>query len=132
MTRDETRILFDRVLDPTRSSLDRLLVAAGLHEFLDQLMPALAKEAREKEGHTWADVGEALHITRQAAYQRLGKQPMTYFDGRGGYQVVDPESSAYLESLRMARDQLRESGDRPDDLRLVERYLETHDQTPDA
>lgn len=120
---DETRLLFDRLLDPDRSALERLLTAAGLHEYLAQIMPSLAKEAREQEGHTWADVGEVLHITRQAAYQRLGKEPMTYFDGRGGYQVVDPSSSAYFESLRAARDHLRESGDRPDDLRMLEQYL---------
>jgi hypothetical protein len=127
MTNTETRLLFDRLLDPDRSALERLLTAAGLHEYLTQLMPSLAKEAREQEGHSWADVGEVLHITRQAAYQRLGKEPMTYFDGRGGYQVVDPSSSAYFESLRDARDQLRESGDRPDDLRLLEQYLSAHE-----
>ena len=125
---DETRLLFERLLDPDRSALERLLVAAGLHEYLDQIMPALAKEARESEGHSWADVGEVLHITRQAAYQRLGKEPMTYFDGSGGYRAVDPSSSAYLESLRAARDQLRKSGNQPDDLRLLEKYLRDHDQ----
>lgn len=127
MTSDETRLLFERLLDPERTALERLLVAAGLHEFLDQVMPALAEEARKKEGHSWADVGEVLHITRQAAYQRLGKEPITYFDGEGGYQVVDTTSSAYLESLRAARDQLREAGDRPDDLRLLEQYLSSHE-----
>jgi len=119
---EEVGLLFDRFSDPTRSALERLLVAAGIHEYLEQVMPALAKVAREEEGHSWADVGEVLHVTRQAAYQRLGK-PFTYFDGTGGYKEVDPSSSAYIDSLRQAREELTAEGGRADDIEIIDQYL---------
>jgi hypothetical protein len=116
------KVLFDRFSDPSRSALEGLLFAAGIHEYLEQVMPVLAKVAREEEGHTWADVGEVLQITRQAAYQRLGK-PFLYVDGTGGYQVVDPSSKAYLESLRQARESLADEPGREDDVRLIDNFL---------
>ncbi|MHB1445378.1 MAG: hypothetical protein ACYCZV_06955 [Acidimicrobiales bacterium] len=119
---EEVNLLFDRFNDPSRTALERLLVAAGIHEYLEQVMPALAKVAREEEGHSWADVGEVLHVTRQAAYQRLGK-PFTYFDGTGGYKDVDPSSSAYIDSLRQARQELVARGGRSDDVELIDQYL---------
>jgi hypothetical protein len=118
----EAKLLFDRFTDSSRSALESLLLAAGIHEYLEQVMPALAKVAREEEGHTWADVGEVLQITRQAAYQRLGK-PFVYMDGSGGYQVVDPASKAYLESLRQARTSLSDEAGREADVRLIDDFL---------
>ncbi len=119
----QVNVLFERFTDPNRSALDLLLYAAGIHEYLDQVMPGLAKAAREEEGHTWADVGEVLRITRQAAYQRLGKGPFEYLDGRGGYKLVDPDSTAYLESLRLARAEIAAEPGREGDVRLIDDYL---------
>ena len=117
------KLLLERFIDPSLSAIDRLLIAAGIHEYLDQTMPVLAKVAREEEGHTWADVGEVLQITRQAAFQRLGKQPFRYPDGKGGMQVIDPESKAYLDSLREAREALIAEGGRDGDVTVIDDYL---------
>lgn len=119
----QIKLLFERFSEPSMTALDRLLTAAGIHEYLDQVMPVLAKVARDEEGHTWADVGEVLQVTRQAAYQRLGKQPFRYPDGKGGMQIVDPESRAYLDSLQQARTALVDEGGRDADVAVIDHYL---------
>jgi hypothetical protein len=119
----QAKLLLERFVEPSDSALHRLLLAAGIHEYLEQVMPVLAKVAREEEGHTWADVGEVLQITRQAAFQRLGRQPFLYPDGKGGQQIVDPDSQAYLDSLRQAREQLRNEPGRASDVRIIDDYL---------
>ena len=58
--------------DPSRPAVERLRAADGLREALDAWLPALADAARGDEGQSWATIGSALHITRQAAQQRFG------------------------------------------------------------
>jgi len=58
--------------DPSRPAVERLRAADGLREALDAWLPALADTARGEEGQSWATIGSALHITRQAAQQRFG------------------------------------------------------------
>ena len=58
--------------DPSRPAVERLRAADGLREALDAWLPALAEAARVEEGQSWATIGSALHITRQAAQQRFG------------------------------------------------------------
>lgn len=41
---------------------------------VDDTLKALVRQARE-QGTTWAEIGEVLHVTRQAAFQRFGGQP---------------------------------------------------------
>jgi len=60
------------LVDPTRPAVERLRAADGLGEALDAWMPSLADAARAEEGQSWATIGSALHITRQAAQQRFG------------------------------------------------------------
>lgn len=58
--------------DPARPAVERLRAADGLREALDLWLPALAEAARVEEGQSWATIGSALHISRQAAQQRFG------------------------------------------------------------
>ena len=58
--------------DPARPAVERLRAADGLREALDAWLPTLADAARVEEGQSWATIGSALHITRQAAQQRFG------------------------------------------------------------
>ena len=60
------------VADPSRPAVERLRAADGLREALDAWLPTLADAARAEEGQSWATIGSALHITRQAAQQRFG------------------------------------------------------------
>ena len=58
--------------DPSRPAGERLRAADGLRDALDAWLPSLAEAARAEEGQSWATIGSALHITRQAAQQRFG------------------------------------------------------------
>lgn len=58
--------------DPSRPAVDRLRAADGLRAALDAWLPSLAEAARAEEGQSWATIGSALRITRQAAQQRFG------------------------------------------------------------
>jgi len=58
--------------DPLRPAVERLRAADGLREALDAWLPSLAEAARVEEGQSWATIGSALHISRQAAQQRFG------------------------------------------------------------
>ena len=58
--------------DPAQPAVERLRAADGLREALDAWLPSLAEAARVEEGQSWATIGSALHITRQAAQQRFG------------------------------------------------------------
>ena len=60
------------VADPTRPAVERLRAADGLRAALDAWLPSLADAARAEEGQSWATIGSALHISRQAAQQRFG------------------------------------------------------------
>jgi len=64
--------LLATLADPSRPAVERLRAADGLREALDGWLPSLAEAARAEEGQSWATIGSALHITRQAAQQRLG------------------------------------------------------------
>jgi hypothetical protein len=45
--------------------------AHSLRLLLDDVVRTLARQARD-EGHSWAAIGQVLHVTRQAAFQRFG------------------------------------------------------------
>ena len=59
------------VADPGRPAVERLRAADALREALDAWLPSLAEAARAEEGQSWATIGSALHISRQAAQQRF-------------------------------------------------------------
>ncbi len=60
------------VADAARPAVERLRAADGLRAALDAWLPSLADAARAEEGQSWATIGSALHISRQAAQQRFG------------------------------------------------------------
>ena len=68
---------------------DAVLASLGgthrLRILLDDIVRTLAVEARG-EGCTWAAIGEALHVTRQAAFQRFG--------GEDEETAMDPAAAA--------------------------------------
>ena len=43
----------------------------SLETIVDDTLRALVDQARDA-GHTWAEIGEVLHVSRQAAFQRFG------------------------------------------------------------
>ena len=114
----EVRRLMERCADEELPALDRLLNAAALQQYLHGVLQALADVAREEEGHSWADVGTALSITKQAAHQRFGGDRL--LDERGTYRSPDVVPAAYLASLEETRAALLTEGGRARDLRLVE------------
>jgi ribosomal protein L18E len=104
-TPSEFTALFGMVADDERSALERLLVGASLRSALDHHLAELAQCAREEEGHSWADVGKALEISKQAAQQRFGKVDAIRVDLDGA--VVPSElREEQLEELRVKLSQL--------------------------
>jgi hypothetical protein len=54
--------------------LDGLCESAGLARAVEKLQRHLTHEARDA-GRTWTEIGEALGISRQAAWQRFSTPP---------------------------------------------------------
>lgn len=67
----------------TRSVMAAIAATRTLGTIVDDTLHALVREARG-QGRTWAEIGEVLHVTRQAAFQRFG----------GGRQEGGPEEPA--------------------------------------
>lgn len=62
---------FDRVLhNPTSTPLDVLRVIGTYRRYLDAIEEHAVRAAR-RTGTTWEDIGAALGVSRQAAWQRL-------------------------------------------------------------
>lgn len=56
------------------SPLDGLCESAGLTRAVEKLQRHLVDQAREA-GRTWTEIGEALGISRQAAWERFSTAP---------------------------------------------------------
>jgi hypothetical protein len=54
--------------------LDGLCESAGLARAVDKLQRHLVEQAREA-GQTWTEIGEALGISRQAAWEKFSSPP---------------------------------------------------------
>lgn len=54
--------------------LDGLCESAGLARAVDKLQRHLVAQARDA-GRTWAEIGEALGVSRQAAWERFSAPP---------------------------------------------------------
>jgi len=68
-------VLKDTARDPAGDGADSVTGAIAatrsLGLLVDDLLHALVQQARAR-GHTWAEIGEILHCSRQAAFQRFG------------------------------------------------------------
>ncbi|WP_194814730.1 hypothetical protein [Nocardia sp. XZ_19_385] len=56
--------------DPKVPVLAALTATRNLSRLVDDILHTLARQARE-EGHTWAELGDLLGTSRQAAFQRF-------------------------------------------------------------
>ena len=57
---------------PGRGALEAITVAQGLARSAEEQLAATVARARES-GHTWAEIGQILGTSRQAAFQRFGR-----------------------------------------------------------
>jgi hypothetical protein len=55
-----------------KQPLEALAGTRALGAAVEDVLHVLVREARA-EGHTWQAIGDALHTTRQAAFQRFGR-----------------------------------------------------------
>lgn len=58
------------------SVIAAIAATRSLGLIVEDTLRALVQQARQ-EGHTWAEVGDVLHVTRQAAFQRFGTSGAT-------------------------------------------------------
>jgi hypothetical protein len=56
------------------ADVDMLRGLAELAPMIDDLLGDTVRRLREQYGYSWADIGRALDITRQSAYERFGRQ----------------------------------------------------------
>lgn len=79
-----------------RSVIAAVAATRTLGIIVDDTLHALVREARA-EGRTWAEIGEVLHVTRQAAFQRFGGQP----EEGTSEAPAKPLSEASTEAVRV-------------------------------
>jgi hypothetical protein len=60
--------------DASGQVMRAIAATRSLDLIVEDTLRALVEQAR-KTGHTWAEVGEVLHVSRQAAFQRFGGGP---------------------------------------------------------
>lgn len=82
--RQLARILAAPVLRAGENPLDLVRDAREIQSGADGLMAAAVQQARAA-GRTWQDIGDALGVTRQAAFQKYGKP-------------IDPRSGGVMNS----------------------------------
>ncbi len=73
----------------------------SLDMIVEDTLRALVEQARAA-GHTWAEIGELLHVSRQAAFQRFGGRTATAEDGsrlpvEGAVDAAVPVLQAFLD-----------------------------------
>lgn len=56
---------------PAGQVVRAIAATRSLETIVDDTLRALVEQARAA-GHTWAEIGEVLHVSRQAAFQRFG------------------------------------------------------------
>ena len=61
-----------RHTDGVPSGLSSVQLAVALRGVADEALAICVRQAREA-GHTWQELGDVLHTTRQAAFQRFGR-----------------------------------------------------------
>jgi hypothetical protein len=75
--------------DQSDSQVMRAIAATrSLDALVEETLRGLVEQARAA-GHTWAEIGELLHVSRQAAFQRFGGGPRTAGEDRTTTAPVD-------------------------------------------
>lgn len=69
------RELSEQLADPSVSHLDRAVLATHIAEAADYLARFEVVIARDADGCTWQEVGDAFGVIRQTAQERFGKGP---------------------------------------------------------
>ena len=89
--------------DDSAGQVMRAIAATrSLDMIVEDTLRALVNQARTA-GHTWAEIGELLHVSRQAAFQRFGGGPRpTVEDGvavpvDGAIETAVPVLQAFLD-----------------------------------
>ena len=91
------------VLKGSEQSQDHVVRAIAATRSLDMIVEdtlrALVEQARAS-GHTWAEIGDVLHVTRQAAFQRFGggQRPTV-----GDAEIVAPVEGAVEHAVLVLR-----------------------------
>jgi hypothetical protein len=68
--------------------LRAIAATRSLHTLVEETLRGLVEQARAA-GHTWAEIGELLHVSRQAAFQRFGAGPRSTTEDGGLAAPVD-------------------------------------------
>lgn len=72
--------------DASGQVMRAIAATRSLDLIVEDTLRALVEQAR-RTGHTWAEVGEVLHVSRQAAFQRFGGGGRAAPDGIGEVAV---------------------------------------------
>ena len=72
--------------DTSGQVMRAIAATRSLNLIVEDTLRALVEQAR-RAGHTWAEVGEVLHVSRQAAFQRFGGGGRAVADGMGAVAV---------------------------------------------
>jgi hypothetical protein len=65
---------------PAGQIVRAIAATRSLETIVDDTLRALVEQARAA-GHTWAEIGDVLHVSRQAAFQRFGGGPPQTTEG---------------------------------------------------
>ena len=90
--------------NPSGQLVRAIAATRSLETIVDDTLRALVEQARAA-GHTWAEIGEVLHVSRQAAFQRFGggRRPTVERDAvavpvEGAVEHAVPVLEAFLDS----------------------------------
>ena len=79
--------------DPSGQVMRAIAATRSLDVIVEDTLRALVDQARDA-GHTWAAIGEVLHVSRQAAFQRFGGgRRSAGEDGEDGEDAVAVEGA---------------------------------------
>jgi hypothetical protein len=73
--KDQLSDLARSLAGPRSSRLERAAALLQIADAADRLARAEVATAREQDGASWADVGEALGVSRQTAHERYRSGP---------------------------------------------------------
>ncbi len=89
------------------SVMAAIAATRSLDLIVDDILHTLVRQARS-EGHTWAEVGDVLQVTRQAAFQRFGAGVVGGAPEEG---LMTPVAGAQEKAIAVLEDWLSERWD---------------------